>query len=113
VAPPQASPRLYVLTTVWGAGATQDTQRLHQEAVVVNTGKDAMAAPAPGGFAVRTADGRQWPLTEAAAYGASQDGAMRPGEQRNIDLFTDVPAGTPSLWLTMAGSGQGTSVRIR
>jgi hypothetical protein len=114
-------PALYVQTTTWtapGAAATGSdatatgTRRLFLETLVVNVGRDS-ASVAPQTFAVRAPDGRSWPLAPSSAAGSQPPVAtLRPGEQRSVDLFADVPAGVTALQLTWTHQGQSDSVPV-
>jgi hypothetical protein len=106
-----ASVRMSVLTTAW-TDVGQGTRRLHLEAVIVNPGSASVSMPDAQSFAVRAADGRTWGLIEAPVYGVAPSATMRPGEQRDVDLYADLPAGLPALTLTMSGAGQTESIPL-
>jgi hypothetical protein len=114
-----AQPALYVQTTTWtaptatGSDVTAPgTRRLFLETVVSNPGRDS-ASVAPQTFAVRAPDGRSWSLAPSTAVGSQPPVAtVRPGEQRTVDLFADLPAGVTGLQLTWTHHGQSDSVPV-
>jgi hypothetical protein len=101
---------LYVQIQSSQAAAPQSAVRhLFLQTVVVDSGRDAVPAPAVQDFTVRAADGRTWPVGAAAAFST---GALQPGEQRGMSLFADLPASASGLRLVMQNHGQTVSVPL-
>lgn len=101
---------LYVQTQSWYDSAQPAARRLYLETLLVNTGRGSAAAPAVQDFTVRAADGRTWHVSPATSDVPTS--ALRPGEQRGLDMFVDLPAPASQLQLVMLYNGQIESVPL-